>query len=325
MAVQGHPLPSPRTRRGPAAGLGHRGLLLVGLGLAALVAILAWVLVGRGDDVDAARTTRAPAAAVTLDQLTALAGAIPHPVYWAGRDPSARYEFTQTKDGRTYVRYLSPDAKPGAPRAEYLTVGTYPQSGALATLKATAAGQGAPLIKLRDGGLAFQDTARPTSVYLAYPASDFQVEVFDPSADRAAGLVRAGKVGAVVQPSSVAATRADLRSLGRELGHPVFWAGGDTDATYELTRTSDGRVFVRYLTGGAAVGDSSPDFLTVGTYPQKDALAKLRSAATAQGASTMPVAGGGLAYVDPTGRRAPTSPCRGRTCRSRSTRPTRRR
>jgi hypothetical protein len=58
-------------------------------------------------------------------------------------------------------------------------------------------------------------------------------------------------------------------------------------------------VFVRYLTGGAAVGDGSPDFVTVGTYPQADAVATLRAAAASQGAETIRVAGGGLAYIDP--------------------------
>jgi hypothetical protein len=67
--------------------------------------------------------TRAPAATVSVEQLTALAGAIAHPVYWAGPDAGPRYEFTQTKDGRTYIRYLSADAEAGAPRAAFLTVG----------------------------------------------------------------------------------------------------------------------------------------------------------------------------------------------------------
>lgn len=297
MAVEGHSLPSrPAPRRRPHAG--PRRLLVLVLGLLAVAAALAWALVGRGEDAGGPRLVRAPAAAVTLEQLTALAGAIPHPVYWAGRRERTRYEFTQTRDGRTYVRYLAPDAPAGAPRGDFLTVGTYPQANALGTLKATAAKQGAELIRLRDGGLGFQDATRPTSVYVAYPASDFQVEIFHPSADRAVGLVRAGRIAAVVGPSSVAASRADLRALGRELGQPVFWAGADADATYELTRTADNRVFVRYLTGGAAVGSSSPDFLTVGTYPQADALTKLKRAAAAQGAATFPVAGGGLAYID---------------------------
>jgi hypothetical protein len=34
--------------------------------------------------------------------------------------------------------------------------------------------------------------------------------------------------------------------------HPVYWAGPRPSYTYELTRTSDGRIFVRYLPTGVA-------------------------------------------------------------------------
>ena len=39
------------------------------------------------------------------------------------------------------------------------------------------------------GGVAFQYKNRPTSVYLAYPGSDYQVEVYDPHAGRAGKLL----------------------------------------------------------------------------------------------------------------------------------------
>jgi len=44
------------------------------------------------------------------------------------------------------------------------------------------------------GGLAFVDRQHPTSVYLAYPGIDVQVEVFDPSAGQARRLVTSGQI-----------------------------------------------------------------------------------------------------------------------------------
>ena len=47
------------------------------------------------------------------------------------------------------------------------------------------------------GGLAIWSKKRPTSVYLAYPGSDYLVEVFDPSAERARELVLSGEVAPI--------------------------------------------------------------------------------------------------------------------------------
>jgi hypothetical protein len=47
------------------------------------------------------------------------------------------------------------------------------------------------------GGVAFYSPSAPTSVYLAYPGTDVQIEVFDPSADQARVLVESGAVRAV--------------------------------------------------------------------------------------------------------------------------------
>ena len=47
------------------------------------------------------------------------------------------------------------------------------------------------------GGLAVYSTSSPTNVYVAYPGSDVQIEVFDPSAKRALRLVTSGRVAPV--------------------------------------------------------------------------------------------------------------------------------
>jgi hypothetical protein len=94
--------------------------------------------------------------------------------------------------------------------------------------------------------------------------------------------------GATVQAISL----AGLRALPASLGHPVYWAGPRAGTTYELTKTPDGRVYVRYLTGGARVGSPLPNFLTIGTYVVPNAAAAVRTAAAQAGAIRVPVSGG---------------------------------
>jgi hypothetical protein len=97
-------------------------------------------------------------------------------------------------------------------------------------------------------------------------------------------------------PSGAAATsEAELRSFAGTVSHPVYWAGAKDGFTYELTRTSDGRIYVRYLPEGTSVGDRRPRFLTVGTYPRAGAFAELKRAARAKGAVSIKLERGGLA------------------------------
>jgi hypothetical protein len=50
------------------------------------------------------------------------------------------------------------------------------------------------VVRLRGGGIAVYDSARPTSVYFAYPDSKVQVEVFDPNGRTARNLVASGRI-----------------------------------------------------------------------------------------------------------------------------------
>lgn len=269
--------------------------------LAAVIAIVLW-LVLRSDGEKDGRSRPQPAAAVSTQRLNAFARSVGHPIYWVGPQPRFVYELSRTRDGRVYIRYLPRGAKLGSPNPDYLTVGTYPQRHAFATLRATASAQGVQTIRIAGGGLAFQYKGRPTSVYLAYPGSDYQIEVFDPSATRALHLVSSGQVkpaGASPSPAaSQAASVQQLKALAAALGHPIYWAGAQTAVTYELTRTKDGSVYIRYLPRGVSVGDRRPDYLTVGTYPQKRARETLKTTAARNHVPTLKLAGGGLALVD---------------------------
>ena len=271
-----------------------------------VVAVVAVVVLGGGDDGDdgaAAAPTRAPAVAVSFDRLAGVAADAGHPVYWAGAQDGMTYELTQTRDGRIFVRYLPSGVAAGAAAADYLAVASYPQRDALATLLATARRQGVEAVATPGGGRAFQDANGATSAYLAFPDVNVQVEIFDPTPGRALRLARSGQIAPVgpARPAGAApraATVAQLRALPADVGHAVYWAGEEERTTYELTRTSDGRVYVRYLPDGVAVDSDDPDYLTVGTYPQQDAVATLRRAAADSGSQTFDVGEGGVAYVN---------------------------
>jgi hypothetical protein len=276
--------------------------------LAAVIGIVLWLLL-RGGEENAAQLPGTKATAVSLNRLNAFAGSIGHPIYWVGPQPSFTYELSRTGGGRVYIRYLPAGVKAGSASPNYLTVGTYPQPNAFATLRATAQRQGTRTIRLAGGGRAFQYKARPTSVYLAYPRSNYQIEIFDPSPKRALRLVASGRVTPVgapprTQAGSTATSVEQLKALSEELGHPIYWAGAQQGVTYELTRTRDNRVYIRYLPSGAQVGDTRPKYLTVGTYPQKGAFGILKATAAKNRVRTIAVAGGGLAFVD---RKRPTS------------------
>jgi hypothetical protein len=103
-------------------------------------------------------------------------------------------------------------------------------------------------------------------------------------------------------PRSVAL--AELAALASKRGRPVYWAGPRNGLTYELTKTANGWVFVRYVPRGTAVGDPRPNFLAVATYPQSNAYAQVKAASRRPGAVTMALPRGGLAVYD---RARPTS------------------
>jgi hypothetical protein len=130
---------------------------------------------------------KAAAVAVTPAALAKLAAKLGRPVYWAGTDAGKTYELTQTPDGRIYVRYLPAGVPVGAPRP-YLTIGTYPVKSAYSVTRAAARKPGSVLVKV-PGGVAFYSDARPTSVYIAFPGIDEQIEVYDPSASAARSTV----------------------------------------------------------------------------------------------------------------------------------------
>jgi hypothetical protein len=131
----------------------------------------------------------------TAQTLSGLSKALGRPVYWSGPRPSSTYELTLASNAqRVYVRYLPPGVPLGSPRPDYLSIGTYSIRGAAAALRARAKQPGGVSLKLPHGAVGFYSTARPTSVYMAFPGTNEQIEVYDPSAEVALRTAESGIV-----------------------------------------------------------------------------------------------------------------------------------
>jgi hypothetical protein len=87
---------------------------------------------------------------------------------------------------------------------------------------------------------------------------------------------------------------SQLEQLARSVDHPVYWAGSRRGFSYELTTTSDGRIYVRYLPKGVAAGDPRPSFLVVGTYSRAGSYRDLKRAANQNGSVWADLANKGL-------------------------------
>ena len=164
--------------------------------VALAVAFVAWLVLRDGQPEDGGR---APATAMSADEVRAFAGASDKAVYWAGERPpgtppgDVTYEVTETSNGAVYVRYLPLGVDPGAEQV-FLTIATYLDARARASIRTAVARPGAIRVRGPGGRLAVAGADRPESVYLASPTGREQIEVFDPDA------ARAREIAALVQP-----------------------------------------------------------------------------------------------------------------------------
>lgn len=117
-----------------------------------------------------------------------------HPVYWIGAPNSGTLELTRTSRGAVYVRYLPAGVAVGDRAPNYTTIATYATPGAYAAAQRSAGSRSYGHGKAPNDGLAVWRLKLPTSVYLAYPKSDYLVEVFDPSPRRARTLALSARV-----------------------------------------------------------------------------------------------------------------------------------
>jgi hypothetical protein len=277
------PTPAQRGRR-PARSRLYKRLLLdrrVGptalIALAALVGLVVWLVVESRNDSSTTSGNGEPVA-LSLSGLKELAAK--EPIYWVGARPGVMYEITKGSKG-TYLRYLPAGAKAGDKR-RLLTIATYPFQNAYA---ATKSGKEPDTVAhdIAGGGIATHNRKRRTNVYVAYPGSAFQIEVYDPNPAVAQRLADRGKVQPVLKTAQsqargpLAASPAELRALATSLGHPIYWAGPRPKTTYELWETASGFTYIRYLPRGVSAGNRAR-YLIVATYPMKNAFTITRNA-----------------------------------------------
>jgi hypothetical protein len=260
--------------------------------LVLVVALILWLVLR--DDGDS--STSSSAKAVSADQIEKLAESVHHPVYWVGPRDGYTYELRRQSNGTIIVRYLPQGVKAGD-KKPYLSVATYPFPGAYPAVQKSARKSGSDSFRIPEGGLAVFATRYPQSIHVAYPATSYQVEVYDPKRGTAAALLKSGQLTALGASGARAASLADLRSLARSVGHPVYWVGPRGNSRFELIRASGGKIIIRYLPQGVAIGTPKP-YLSVATYPFRGALKALEGSAKQANQATISLANGGLAVFD---------------------------
>ncbi len=119
-------------------------------------------------------------------------------IYWAGPKNGVRYEFTQEKNGHVFVRYLTGKAKKGVRAANYLIVATYKYPNAYPLLKKLAnknAISGA--LKGPGGSVIYVRPHDQKSVLMAWPKTNYEVEIYDPLPTQALLTAKSGNVAPV--------------------------------------------------------------------------------------------------------------------------------
>jgi hypothetical protein len=178
----------------PKSATRSRLLIAVGAVLAVAAVIAVVVVATSGGGSKSSTSVRATPVAASAADLGSVAAKLGHPLYWAGQRAGYTYELTQANNGNVWVRYLPKGTALGDPRANFVTVGTYPQANALRSVTAASRRKGAQSFSAPGGGLAVQYTDRPNSVYLAFPGKNVLIEVYNPSSSAARAAVQAGQI-----------------------------------------------------------------------------------------------------------------------------------
>ncbi len=87
-----------------------------------------------------------------------------------------------------------------------------------------------------------------------------------------------------------------LKSYGSE-NQTVYWAGPQAHRQYELTRSTTGASFIRYLPEGVKAG-SEHEYLTVATYPQAHGYELLTESVNAHTTTSQKTESGALVVAD---------------------------
>jgi hypothetical protein len=158
-------------------------------------ALIVWVALDSGDSKgdEGGGTQEGEAEIVSVASLRKAAAAQNTPIYWAGLTSGSELELSQPSADRTYVRYLPSGVEAGDPQP-YLTVGSYRFEDPTGALRSRGNQPGGVLASAPGGGVVYFDRNDPKSVYLAYPDTEVEVEVFAPEFKEALQLVTDGRI-----------------------------------------------------------------------------------------------------------------------------------
>lgn len=169
-------------------------LLLRGgvVALALSVAVIAWL--ATRNDGDSAAPAEAASRIVSAGELDEAAETLGQSVYWAGAVSATELELEELGEGGVRVRYVPEGTKAGEASPALLTIGSYPLSDPKAATEDFAGRSGSIVRHGRSGTEVVTSEESPTSVYFVSPDNSVQVEVYDPSPQRAMRLARSGRV-----------------------------------------------------------------------------------------------------------------------------------
>jgi hypothetical protein len=168
----------------------------LGVGVAVAIAALlaAWVLIDDNESGDTAKAgISTEAEIVSVDSLRKAAGTEETPIYWAGQTAGTDLELSQPAPDRTYVRYLPTGVEAGDPKP-FLTVSSYSFEDPTAALRSRSQEPGGVLATAPGNGTVYFSREDPKSVYLAYPETEVEIEVFAPEFKEALELATSGHI-----------------------------------------------------------------------------------------------------------------------------------
>lgn len=168
--------------------------------MAIVVALIAW-LATRGGDSSSSEPEPAPTAEaappriVTVAQLREAAVTLGQPIYWAGPVAGKELELKELGEGGgVQLLYLPKGTAAGEGSPKSLTVGSYPLADPEKALEGFAKRPDSTSHQASDGREVVSSSTAPTSVYFSSADNSVQVEVYDPSPQKAMSLALSGKV-----------------------------------------------------------------------------------------------------------------------------------
>jgi hypothetical protein len=186
----------PAVKNGDGGDAARRKRLRWGVvGLAVLVALIAWIATRGGGESSSEPATAEPAPPriVTEDELKEATLELRQPIYWVGPVPGSELVLRELERG-AQVTYLPEGAAADEDSTQALTIGSYRLADPEEAVEGYAERRGSETRKGAGGTEVVVSEAVPTSVYFASPDNSVQVEVYDPSPKRARNLALSGKV-----------------------------------------------------------------------------------------------------------------------------------